>query len=426
MALSDFKTFDEHDALFRTSKGKVKEPPHFAEASDKRAAGSLGGTSSKGGVSSKGGASPKHQEGMSADAPVMGSGLPPSMLGGADSAQSAKQKQRFADTHCHLGMLEDPAYAIARSAYYDFGFLLCMTDPGEPTSQGDQIFPAPSVYEHISAWKEHARKTLREWGASGKKVPRIRVAAGIHPHNAKYYDETKDTLIRLLHNPLTSCLGEIGLDYHYDLSPRDVQRDVFARQLILAQEASLPVSLHVREAHDEALEILKREGVPAQGCILHCFNLDAEVLQPFLDLGCYVAFGGPLTFKKSHLTRQAALHVPIDKLLVETDAPFMAPEPLRGTLCTPDQTLFSLRCLLDCFGYAGKDVALQQLNPRQSDIEAGAQKFDDANFDIEKLQAGYDEAAFIERLYDNSLALLNQPPNSWQLSLNQQFGALID
>ncbi len=426
MALSDFKIFEEQDTLFRTSKGKIKEPPHFAEASSAPASGSEPASNGGTAGSPTTNTPSKQQEGTSADAPVLGSGLPASMFGGLDDSQTPKQKQRFADTHCHLGMLQDPAFAIARSAYYDFGFLLCMTDPAEPSSQGDQIFPAKSAYEHISAWKEHAKKLLKEWDAPQKKVPKIRVAAGVHPHNAKYYDETKDLLVKLLHNPLTSCLGEIGLDYHYDLSPRDVQRDVFAKQLVLANEANLPVSLHVREAHDEALEILKKEGMPKAGCILHCFNLDADTLQPFLDLGCYVAFGGPLTFKKSYLTRQSALHVPLDKLLVETDAPFMAPEPLRGTLCTPDQTLFTLRCLLDCFGYAGKDVALQQLNPRQSDIEAGAQKFDEANFDAAKLQAGLDEAAFIQRLYDNSLELLNKPPNSWQLSLSQQFGALLD
>lgn len=88
--------------------------------------------------------------------------------------------------------------------------------------------------------------------------------------------------------------------------------------------------MHLREAHDDALAILRETGVPKAGCIVHCFNLDAQTLAPFLELGCYVAFGGPLTFKKSWETRAAALDVPLDRLLTETDAPYMAPEPLRA------------------------------------------------------------------------------------------------
>ena len=240
-------------------------------------------------------------------------------------------------------------------------------------------------------------------------MPRIRLACGVHPHNAKHWESARDELLALLDDPLTCCLGEIGLDYHYDFSPRDAQREVFAEQLRIAHERNLPVSLHLREAHDEALEILEREGVPSAGCILHCFNLDTATLQPFLDLGCHVAFGGPLTFRKSWYTRLACLDVPFDKLLTETDAPYMAPEPLRGTVCEPAQTVYTLRMLLDCHGYAGTDRAFELVQPRAIDIENGeeAPSMDELP-DFEAMRLALGEAEFANLVYDNAIALLDR------------------
>ena len=369
MAISDFKDFGVRDCAFRTSKGKERP------------------------------------------APTLPAGVP------------------LADTHCHLGMLADPALAIARAAHYGFGFLLCMTDPAEPpaadasgvaadgvSDAGEEdvgSLSAAEAYAQAPAWLAGARDQLDAWSEEDTPLPRLRFAAGVHPHNAKYYEDSEPVLPELLHDPATGCLGEIGLDYHYDLSPRETQREVFARQLCLAHEAGLPVSLHIREAHDDTLEILRCEGMPDAGCILHCFNLDAHVLAPFLELGCHVAFGGPLTFKKSWETRRAALDVPLERLLLETDAPYMAPEPLRGTSCTPDQSVFTLRKLADCFGYAGADVALAALNPRESDIAAGAEALA-CPPDFAALQDGLDEAAFMRRVYDNAVELLDRVPSAWQ------------
>ena len=167
------------------------------------------------------------------------------------------------------------------------------------------------------------------------------------------------------------------------------------------------MSLHLREAHDDALAILRETGVPKAGCIVHCFNLDAQTLAPFLELGCYVAFGGPLTFKKSWETRAAALDVPVDRLLTETDAPYMAPEPLRGTVCTPSQTVFTLRELLDCFGYAGAERAFELLQPRQSDIDKGAVAPVTSMPDYAALQRGLTEAQFAEHVFQNAIDLLD-------------------
>ena len=107
----------------------------------------------------------------------------------------------------------------------------------------------------------------------------------------------------MLKDPRVAALGEIGLDYHYDFSPRDDQREAFRRQLRLAKEAGLPVALHLREAHDEALAIMREEGFPEAGTLLHCFNLDWATLEPWVEEGCYVAFGGALTFKNADDTR---------------------------------------------------------------------------------------------------------------------------
>lgn len=353
MAISDFKDFGARDCAFRTSKGKERPAPN----------------------------------------------LPAGVT--------------FADTHCHMGMLADPALALARAAHFGFGFLMCMTDPGDRDDADEGYLGAREAYAAADAWREQANALLAAWGEADVELPRLRFAAGVHPHNAKHYEESLDALLELLHDSATGCLGEIGLDYHYDLSPREVQREVFAAQLRLAHETGLPVSLHVREAHDDALEILRREGVPDAGCILHCFNLDARVLAPFVGLGCHVAFGGPLTFKKSWETRRAALDVPASRLLVETDAPFMAPEPLRGTLCMPDYSLFVARELLDCFGYAGADVALSALNPRESDVAAGAESLA-CPPDYAALQAGLSEADFARQLYDNAVELLDRAPTAWQ------------
>ena len=157
-------------------------------------------------------------------------------------------------------------------------------------------------------------------------MPRIRIATGCHPHNAKYFDDGLEADLRArLADPRVCAVGEIGLDFHYDFSPREDQRRAFRRQVRLAKEAGLPVVLHVREAHDEALALMREEGFPEAGTLLHCFNLGWDVLEPWVEEGCYVAFGGPLTFKNADDVRDAASRVPVDRLVTETDAPYMTP-----------------------------------------------------------------------------------------------------
>ena len=354
MPLDDFKHFEENqDTIFRNSKGKEKP------------------------------------------APQLPSGI------------------KIADTHCHLGMLHDVPYVLARAAYYGIDFLQCICDPAKDDYFEDEV-GATIIYESLNDWLAQARQILDGWGAADIELPTVRMAPGVHPHNASEWEEAKPRLLRLLKNPLTSCLGEIGLDYHYDYSPRDAQRDVFAQQLEIAKEAGLPVALHVREAHAEAYDILKSVGVPQAGAILHCFNLDAETLKPFLDLGCHVAFGGPLTFKKSFDTRASAPLVPLDKLLTETDSPFMAPEPLRGTECMPCYTRYTMCCLMDCFGYSGSSVAADLVTPRAIDMPDGEEPHPLVTPDFEQVQQGFTEEAFAQQLYNNAIELLNRKPTVWQ------------
>ncbi len=158
-------------------------------------------------------------------------------------------------------------------------------------------------------------------------------------------------------DPLTCAIGEIGLDYHYDYSPREVQRDVFRRQLELAHELQLPAVIHLREAHEDGLAILREAGVPAAGCILHCYNLGAEPMRPFVELGCYVSFAGPVTFKKSEEIREATALVPADRILTETDCPFMAPEPFRGRKNEPAYTVFTAARIAEARGDSLGDFA---------------------------------------------------------------------
>jgi TatD DNase family protein len=152
---------------------------------------------------------------------------------------------------------------------------------------------------------------------------------GVHPHDAsKAGDDTFVRLAELAAHPKVVAFGEIGLDYHYDFSPRDVQRRVFVRQLELAASARKPVAIHTREAWDDTLDILRAQG--ATTGILHCFTGDVRQAEQALALGFYLAFGGVLTFPKAESVREAARITPGDRLLIETDCPYLAPVPHRG------------------------------------------------------------------------------------------------
>ncbi|MDR3121023.1 MAG: TatD family hydrolase, partial [Clostridiales bacterium] len=164
-----------------------------------------------------------------------------------------------------------------------------------------------------------------------RKYPFVWAAAGIHPHCASAAPEDFEAAFTALFADVrVVAVGEIGLDYHYDFSPRERQKEVFARQLALAGRLKKPVVIHDREAHADVLDIARAHRDDFCGGEFHSFSGDRALLRDALDLGYYIAFGGMLTFKKSFALAEAAVYVPPDRLLIETDCPYLAPEPYRG------------------------------------------------------------------------------------------------
>lgn len=156
----------------------------------------------------------------------------------------------------------------------------------------------------------------------------IWAAVGIHPHDAgEEPEENIDKLRELVNHPKVVAIGEIGLDYHYDFCPRERQRLFFERQLILANELSLPVLIHDREAHADALELVKKHRPRG---LFHCYSGSAEMARELIKLGFYISFSGSVTFKNARKLVEAAAAVPLNRLLIETDCPYLAPEPHRG------------------------------------------------------------------------------------------------
>jgi TatD DNase family protein len=178
---------------------------------------------------------------------------------------------------------------------------------------------------------------------------RIYCAVGTHPHNAA--DELNITtadIVRLAETPKVVAIGEAGLDYHYDYSARDAQRTGFVRHIAAARETQLPLVIHAREADDDIAAILTEEsGKGAFPFVLHCFSSGAALARTGVALGGYVSFSGILTFKKSEALRALAAELPLDRLLVETDAPFLAPEPHRGHRNEPAFVVETAKVLAD-------------------------------------------------------------------------------
>ena len=188
----------------------------------------------------------------------------------------------------------------------------------------------------------------------------LRVAVGVHPHYAKDYDAHAEAVLReALGRPETVILGEIGLDYHYDLSPRDVQRRVFERQLDLALELDMPVQLHIREAHGETMELVRarsREGRMPAG-IMHCFTGSWECAKTYLAAGLYISLSGAVTFKNAPKLAEVARNVPADRLLIETDCPYMAPVPMRGRRNEPAFVAYNCEKIAELRGQSPDAVA---------------------------------------------------------------------
>lgn len=329
-----------------------------------------------------------------------------------------------ADTHAHLAMLSHPALSLARCAVVGVDFVCVMCDPAEGDEcertyrdldiwRAEALRLLPEVFEATrrnvtaerelleaqshAAGKKHAGQAAEAaallesaavderacnlcWGAE-PAIPHMRIACGVHPHVASQWDaDMEAALLERLADPRTAALGEVGLDYHYDLSPRDVQQNVFRRQVQLAHVTGLPLVLHVRDAHEDAFRILEEEGWPEAGTLLHCCSVGPDELARWVERGAHVAFGGAVTFQRSDDLRASSAMVPAERLLTETDAPYMAPVPFRGIECGPEFTIFTAERIAEVRGVA----------------------------------PGEARRALLQQMHDAGVAFLNREPTEWQ------------
>lgn len=186
----------------------------------------------------------------------------------------------------------------------------------------------------------------------------IYAAIGIHPHSAKEMDDsTIEVLKSFTNREKVVAIGEIGLDYHYDNSPRDVQRKRFKEQLDLAKEVDLPVVIHSRDADQETFDILKEAQNGTLEGVIHCYSGSVEMAKEYIKLGFYISLAGPVTFKNARVSREVAKAIPLDKLLVETDSPYLTPEPNRGKRNEPMYVRYVAARIAETKGVAFEEVA---------------------------------------------------------------------
>jgi TatD DNase family protein len=222
------------------------------------------------------------------------------------------------DSHCHLAGPEfvedlDAVVQRARAAGVEHALVILAADDEPELAQ--------------------AQAVSGRWAG-------VRFSIGVHPHAAGKYAADPATAAAaveqaIVAQPLTRGLGEIGLDYHYDFSPRDVQQEVFRLQIRLAVRRRLPVVIHTREAEDDTFRILAEESAGEAGGVFHCFTGDRPMAQKALDAGFHISLAGIVTFPKALELKEVARMVPTDRLLVETDSPFLAPVPHRGSRNEP-------------------------------------------------------------------------------------------
>lgn len=182
----------------------------------------------------------------------------------------------------------------------------------------------------------------------------IYAACGVHPHEAESCKQGYlPVLKKLCMEKKCVAVGEIGLDYHYDFSPRDIQKKVFEQQLVLAKELDLPVIIHDREAHEDTFELLKR--YKPKG-VVHCFSGSAEMAKKVIKLGMYIGLGGAVTFKNARKPLEVAAVVPSDRLLIETDCPYMTPVPHRGKRCDSSYIPFTAEVLASARNTTAEEI----------------------------------------------------------------------
>lgn len=238
------------------------------------------------------------------------------------------------DTHCHL---DDKRYDEDRDQVLKRAF-----------KSGIEFVV------NVSYDANSARRALQLAQAN----ERVYAAVGIHPHDASTYSPEVEALLReLAAHPKVVAIGEIGLDYYYDNSPRDVQRAVFARQIELAAELGKPIVVHNRDAHQDTLNILKQHSSLSVGGLLHCFSGSYETAKVCLDMGYYIAFGGSITFKNARRLQDVVRKLPLERMLLETDCPYLTPVPHRGKRNEPAYVTYVAQKAAELKGISVEEVA---------------------------------------------------------------------
>jgi TatD DNase family protein len=248
--------------------------------------------------------------------------------------------ERVIDSHCHLAddaFIPDLDAVIQRAKSAGLSGALCIVDATIPQE-------AARVRQVRDIW------------------PEVGCAVGVHPHHAGKFTDRSDEVELVVSELLEAncgirAIGEIGLDYHYDFSPRDLQQEVFRRQVSLARDCSLPIIIHTREADEDTIRILHDEGHGEVRGVFHCFAGDAGFARKALDLGFHISFSGIVTFRRAENVREAAQLVPADRLLAETDAPYLAPVPYRGKRNEPSWVARVIEVLAEVRGQSVNDVA---------------------------------------------------------------------
>jgi TatD DNase family protein len=241
------------------------------------------------------------------------------------------------DSHCHIAGPEftddlKDVIARARTARLSYAMVILAADDQPEIGQGSVV--------------------AAQW-------PDVRFSIGVHPHAAgKYADDpsraARDVAAAMETQALTRGLGEIGLDYHYDFAPRDAQQEVFRHQIRLAADRRLPIVIHTREATDDTFRILSEE--PAVSGVFHCFTGDRAMARRALDIGFYISLAGIVTFPRALELREVARIVPMDRLLIETDSPFLAPVPHRGGRNEPAHVVRVAEVIGELRGMSGDEI----------------------------------------------------------------------
>jgi TatD DNase family protein len=238
--------------------------------------------------------------------------------------------RRLVDTHCHL----DPEYFPA--------------GPGEVVARAEAAGVGGFVVIGVGRDLGPARAAI----ALATSAPTTFAAVvGVHPHDATTLTaELLNELSVLAADPRVVAVGEIGLDYHYDHSPREQQRDAFARLIALARAVKKPIVVHTREAAADTLALLASEGARDVGGVIHCFSEDLAFARGALELGFDLSFSGIVTFRSARAVHEVAAWAPDDRILVETDSPYLAPVPVRGKPCEPAYVVHTARRLAELRG----------------------------------------------------------------------------